>query len=97
MSNEKREAVHVWDEQNDRKDACGEQRRELSSACDEQMARDVQRGAAMYVNEQIRGNDSYGEQRGEGSSECDEQRGERCAEASSSVWDEQKARKRFMW
>jgi hypothetical protein len=70
MSNKKREAVHVWDEQNDRKDACGEQRRELSSACDEQMARDVQRGAAVYVMSRVRRSDSGGEQKGEGSSAC---------------------------
>jgi hypothetical protein len=28
---------------------------------------------------------------------CDKQRGKRCAEACSSVWDEQNARKRYMW
>jgi hypothetical protein len=97
MSRKERGAVHVRYEQSDRKDACGEQMGELSSTCDEQRARDVQRGAAVYVMSRVRGSDSGGEQKVEGGSACDEQRGKRCAEGSSSVCKEQNERKRCMW
>jgi hypothetical protein len=54
-------AVRTYDEQRvEGSGACGEQRGEVSSACDEQRGKTVQRGAAMHVNEHMRGNSACG-------------------------------------